>query len=112
MVLQNDKGKYVGMIFCGLIAIPALLISIHSAKLIEKGRYAKMKDNKCRFIEEYANFQIRQFKEDATLYDYDAERKAFCEKAIERIEKAVKMARSGMITVNDCMDTICHPVKW
>ena len=71
-----------------------------------------MKDSKCRFIEEYANFQIRQYKKDAALYDYDAERNAFCEKAIESIEKAVKLARAGMITVNECMDIICHPVKW
>ena len=70
-----------------------------------------MKDSKCRFIEEYANFQIRQYKKDATLYDYDAERNAFFEKAIESIEKAVKMARSGMITVNECMDIISHPMK-
>ena len=70
-----------------------------------------MKDSKCRFIEEYANFQIRQYKKDATLYDYDAERNAFFEKAIESIEKAVKMARAGMITVNECMDLICHPMK-
>ena len=71
-----------------------------------------MKDSKCRFIEEYANFQIRQYKKDAALYDRDAERDAFFEKAIESIEKAVKMARAGMITVNECMDIICHPVKW
>ena len=70
-----------------------------------------MKDSKCRFIEEYANFQIRQYKKDAALYDYDAERIAFCEKAIESIEKAVKLARAGMITVNECMDLICHPMK-
>ena len=71
-----------------------------------------MKDNKCRFIEEFANFQIRQYKKDMELFDYDEERNAFCEKAIGSIEKAVKMARSGMITVNECMDIICHPVKW
>ena len=71
-----------------------------------------MKDSKCRFIEEYANFQIRQYKKDATLYDYDAERNAFCEKAIESIEKAVKMARAGMITVNECMHIIRHPINW
>ena len=70
-----------------------------------------MKDNKCRFIEEYANFQIRQYKKDATLYDYDAERNAFYEKAIKNIRKAVKLARAGMITVNECMDLICHPMK-
>ena len=70
-----------------------------------------MKDSKCRFIEEYANFQIRQYRKDAALYEYDAERIAFCEKAIESIEKAVKLARAGMITVNDCMHIICHPVK-
>ena len=70
-----------------------------------------MKDSKCRFIEEYANFQIRQYKKDAALYDYDAERNAFFEKAVRRIEKAVKLARAGMITVNECMDLICHPMK-
>ena len=70
-----------------------------------------MKDSKCRFIEEYANFQIRLFKKDMEMYDNDEERNAFCEKAIARIEKAVKMARAGMITVNECMDIICHPVK-
>ena len=70
-----------------------------------------MKDSKCRFIEEYANFQIRQYKKDAKLYNYDAERNAFCEKAIKSIEKAVKMARAGMITVNECMDIISHPMK-
>ena len=70
-----------------------------------------MKESKSRFIEEYANFQIRQYKKDATLYGYDAERNAFCEKAIGSIEKAVKLARAGMITVNECMDIICHPEK-
>ena len=70
-----------------------------------------MKDSKCRFIEEYANFQIRQYKKDATLYDYDAERNAFFEEAIRNIEKAVKMVRAGMITVDECMDIICHPMK-
>ena len=70
-----------------------------------------MKDSKCRFIEEYANFQIRQYKKDAALYDYDAERDAFFEKAIGNIEKAVKLARAGMITVYECMDLICHPMK-
>ena len=70
-----------------------------------------MKDNKCRFIEEYANFQIRQYKKDTTLFDYDEERNAFFEEAIMNIEKAVKMARAGMITVDECMDIICHPVK-
>ena len=71
-----------------------------------------MKDSKCRFIEEYANFQIRQYKKDAALFDYDAERNAFFEEAVMNIEKAVKMARAGMITVNECMDIICHPVKF
>ena len=71
-----------------------------------------MKDTKCRFIEECANFQIRLFKHDMELYDFDAERNAFFEKAIGSIEKAVKMARAGIITVNECMDIICHPVKW
>ena len=69
-----------------------------------------MKDTKCRFIEEYANFQIRQYKKDLELYDYDEERNAFCEKAIKNIEKAVKLTRSGMITVNECMDIISHPM--
>ena len=70
-----------------------------------------MKDSKCRFIQEYANFQIRQYKKDAALYDYDAERDAFFEKAVRNIEKTVKLARAGMITVNECMDLICHPMK-
>lgn len=71
-----------------------------------------MKNSKCRFIEEYANFQIKQYKKDAALFDYDAECDAFFKEAVMNIEKAVKMARSGMITVNECMDIICHPVKW
>ena len=70
-----------------------------------------MKDSKCRFIEEYANFQIRKYKKDATLYDRDAERDAFFEEAVKSIEKAVKLARAGMITVDECMDIICHPIK-
>ena len=70
-----------------------------------------MKDSKCRFIEEYANFQIRQYKKDAKLYDYDAERNAFFEKAVRSIEKAVKLVRAGMITIDECMDIICHPIK-
>ena len=70
-----------------------------------------MKDSKCIFIEEYANFQISQYKKDAKLYDYDAERNAFFEKAVKSIEKAVKLARAGMITADECMDIICHPVK-
>ena len=71
-----------------------------------------MKESKCRFIEEYANFQIKQYKKDATLFEYDAERNSICEKAVRNIEKAVRMARAGMITVNECMDIICHPIKW
>ena len=71
-----------------------------------------MKESKCRFIEEYANFQIKQYKKDAALFEYDAERNSICEKAVRNIEKAVRMARAGMITVNECMDIICHPIKW
>ena len=71
-----------------------------------------MKESKCRFIEEYANFQIKQYKKDATLFDYDEERNAFFEEAVMNIEKAVKMARAGIITVDECMDIICHPIKW
>ena len=70
-----------------------------------------MKDSKCRFIEEYANFQIRQYKKDAALYERDAERDAFFEEAIRSIEKAVKLARAGIITVNECMHIICHPLS-
>ena len=70
-----------------------------------------MKESKCRFIEEYANFQIKQYKKNAKLFDYDEERNAFFEEAIRNIEKAVKMARTGMITVDECMDMICHPIK-
>ena len=70
-----------------------------------------MKDSKCRFIEEYANYQIRQYKKDAKLYDYDAERNAFFEKAVRSIEKSVRMFRAGIITVDECMDIICHPMK-
>ena len=70
-----------------------------------------MKDSKCRFIEEYANFQIRQYKKDSTLFDYDAERNTFFEKAVRSIEKAVRMFRAGIITVDECMDIICHPMK-
>lgn len=71
-----------------------------------------MKESKCRFIEEYANFQIKQYKKDAALFDYDEERNAVFDEAIRNIEKAVKMARAGWITVNECMDNICHPIKW
>ena len=71
-----------------------------------------MKESKCRFIEEYANFQIKQYKKNAKLFDYDEERNAFFEEAVRNIEKAVKMARAGMITVDECMDIICHPIKW
>ena len=71
-----------------------------------------MKESKCRFIEEYANFQIKQYKKDATLFEYDAEHNSICEKAVRNIEKAVRMARAGMITVDECMDIICHPLKW
>lgn len=70
-----------------------------------------MKDSKCRFIEEYANFQIRQYKKDAALYEYDAERNVIFEEAIRSIEKAVKLARAGIITVNECMHIICHPLS-
>ena len=70
-----------------------------------------MKESKCRFIEEYANFRIKQYKKDAALFDYDEERNAFFEKAVMNIEKAVKLARAGMITVDECMDMICHPIK-
>lgn len=49
-----------------------------------------MKDSKCRFIEEYANFQIRQYKKDATLYDYDAERMAFAKKLSGELKRQLK----------------------
>ena len=49
-----------------------------------------MKDSKCRFIEEYANFQIRQYKKDATLYDYDGNGTHFVKKLSGALKRPLK----------------------
>ena len=69
---------------------------------------------KCRFIEEYANFQKNQFKKDIKYADMLGDenkeyRIIFCENAVETIEKAVLLARHGLITVNECMAVIANP---
>ena len=69
---------------------------------------------KCRFIEEYANFQKNQFKKDIKNADMfgdenKEDRIRFCENAVETIEKAVRLARNGLITVNECMAIIANP---
>lgn len=72
---------------------------------------------KCRFIEEYANFQKKQFKKDIKYADMLGDenkeyRIRFCENAVETIEKAVQLARHGLITVNECMVVIANPGKY
>ena len=72
---------------------------------------------KCRFIEEYANFQKNQFKKDIKHADMFGDenkevRIRFCENAVETIEKAVRLARNGLITVNECMAVIANPGKY
>ena len=69
---------------------------------------------KCRFIEEYANFQKNQFKKDIKHADMFGDenkevRIRFCENAVETIEKAVRLARNGLITVSECMEIITNP---
>ena len=69
---------------------------------------------KCRFIEEYANFQKNQFKKDIKYADMfgdenKEDRIRFCKNAVETIEKAVQLARNGLITVNECMAVIANP---
>ena len=72
---------------------------------------------KCRFIEEYANFQKNQFKKDIKHADmFGDENKAFrirfCENAVVTIDRAVQLARHGLITVNECMAVIANPEKY
>ena len=72
---------------------------------------------KCRFIEEYANFQKNQFKKDIKHADmFGDENKAFrirfCANAVETIDRAVQLARHGLITVNECMVVIANPEKY
>ena len=69
---------------------------------------------KCRFIDEYANFQKNQFKKDIKHADMFGDenkevRIRFCENAVETIEKAVRLARNGLITVSECMAVIANP---
>ena len=74
-------------------------------------------EGKCRFIEEYANFQKNQFKKDIKHADMfgdenKEDRIRFCKNAVETIEKAVRLARNGLITVNECMAVIANPGKY
>ena len=69
---------------------------------------------KCRFIEEYANFQKNQYKKDIKNADMfgdenKEDRIRFCENAVETIGKVVQLARHGLITVNECMAIIANP---
>ena len=69
---------------------------------------------KCRFIEEYANFQKNQFKKDIKHADMFGDenkeyRIRFCKNAVETIDRAVQLARHGLITVNECMAVIANP---
>ena len=69
---------------------------------------------KCRFIEEYANFQKNQFKKDIKHADMfgdenKEDRIRFCKNAVVTIERAVQLARHGLITVNECMAVIANP---
>ena len=71
-----------------------------------------MKDFKCRFIEEYANFQIALFKQDMDLYADDPKRVKQCDNSIEVIKSTVRETRRGYITVNECMTIIAHPLTY
>ena len=72
---------------------------------------------KCRFIEEYANFQKNQFKKDikhADMFGHEnkEDRIRFCKNAVETIDRAVQLARHGLITVNECMSVIANPANY
>ena len=69
---------------------------------------------KCRFIEEYANFQKNQFKKDIKNADmFGDESKEYrirlCKNAVGTIDRAVQLARHGLITVNECMAVMANP---
>jgi hypothetical protein len=57
---------------------------------------------KCRFIEEYANFQRKQIKTNSWL---SASENAIL---LEEIDDIVKMTRRGYITVNECMKRLAN----
>ncbi|MCQ2744561.1 MAG: hypothetical protein MJ230_07205 [bacterium] len=56
-----------------------------------------------RFIKEYANFQINNFKNNELMQT------AYKHNAINSINKAVKLCEQGFITVNECMSMINKP---
>lgn len=72
-----------------------------------------MKECKCRFIDEYKNFRIRQIKQDIhdinsfiLVTESETDRKSritILEKQIERIEKYYNACKCGLISVNECM---------
>ena len=63
---------------------------------------------KCRFIEEYAHFQIRMFEKDMEI---NPDMKRACTESIEKIKNAVKEARRGRLTVNEAMKIINAPLN-
>ena len=54
----------------------------------------------CRFIEEYANFRIKQLKKDL---EYKPEFKGEIYGLIENAERTVKLIRQGIVTVDEGM---------
>lgn len=65
-----------------------------------------------RFIEEYAHFQIAQYKQDIKIFSDEPDRIKLCKNAIERIETTVRHTRSGLVTVNECMAIIANPLTY
>lgn len=58
-----------------------------------------------RFMTEYANFQRRKFKENELMQD-DIKKEA-----LSRIDRIMSLYERGIVTVDETMERICHPLS-
>jgi len=61
------------------------------------------KTSKCRFLTEYANFKKSYYKEHSKDGSYNQE---YAGQAANRIDKIVRSANRGLITLDDAMKSI------
>ena len=59
--------------------------------------------SKCRFLTEYANFKKSYYKEHSADGSYNQE---YAGQAVNKIDKIVRNAKRGLITLDDAMKSI------
>lgn len=63
-------------------------------------------ESKCRFLKEYANFKKRKIKEDILLNTWEAQAQ------IDGIDKILRRANRGLITLDEAMEEISKVGRW